>query len=286
MRRKTKLVVQGFPGSFHDEAARRYFGSKHIEIVPAESFEILARKLVEDHSINYAVMAIENTIAGSILQNYRILRERDFWISGEIYLRINHQLMALSGQSMDDIHTIESHPMAIYQCQDFLRKYPHIRIAESEDTALSAQRILTGNKSGVAAIAGIQAAKEYNLEVIANDIETSKANYTRFIVISRDGEYTSIGNANKASIYLRVPHQHGSLLKVIAHIAEHNINISKLQSYPVLGEMNNYYFHLDLEFDHIQQYENCIEEVKAVSIGLEELGIYTKAHIHDHQSVK
>ena len=286
MRRNTKLVVQGFKGSFHDEAARRYFGSNHIEVVPADSFDILARALKEDTSINYGVMAIENSIAGSILQNYRILRENHFWISGEIYLRISLQLMGLKGQSMNDIHTIESHPMAIYQCQEFLRQYPHIKISESEDTALSAAHIERDKKQGIAAIAGKTAASVYDLDIIKGEIETSKVNYTRFIIISREGEYTSLGNANKASIYLRVSHKHGSLLKVLHYIAEHNINISKLQSFPVVGEMNNYYFHLDLEFDHIQQYENCIEEVRKVSIGLEELGIYTKASIHDYQTVK
>ena len=135
MRRQTKLVIQGFPGSYHDEAAQRYFGANRMEIVPAESFELLARQLTDNQSINYGLMAIENSIAGSILQNYRILRERDFWISGEIFLRISHQLMALPGQTIDDIHSIESHPMAIYQCQNFLRKHDRIKVSDSEDTA-------------------------------------------------------------------------------------------------------------------------------------------------------
>jgi len=286
MKRQTKLVIQGFPGSYHDEAAQRYFGTNRTEIVPAESFDNLARQLAEDQSINYGLMAIENSIAGSILQNYRILRERDFWISGEIFLRISHQLMALPNQSLEDIHTIESHPMAIYQCQDFLRKYPSVKVSESEDTALSAMRINDGKLNGHAAIASKLAAERYSLKILAGDIESSKVNYTRFIVISREGEYTSLGNADKASIYLRVPHQKGSLLKVIQCISDHNVNISKLQSFPVLGEFNTYYFHLDLEFDHIQQYENCIDEVKKVSQDLEELGIYKKASIHDHQYVK
>lgn len=285
MKRQTKLIIQGFPGSYHDAAARRYFGSNRIELISAPSFEILARQLATDHSINYGMMAIENSIAGSILQNYRILRERDFWISGEIFLKISHQLMALPGQSLEDIHTIESHPMAIYQCHDFLSEHTSIKISESEDTALSAKKIADQVKMGYAAIASRLASEKYNLNIISEDIETSKVNYTRFIVISRDGEYTSLGNADKASIYLRVPHQQGSLLKVIQCLADHNINISKLQSFPVMGEINTYYFHLDLEFDHIQQYENCIDEVRNVSHGLEELGIYKKASIHDYQHI-
>lgn len=285
MKRQTKLVVQGYPGSFHDEVARIYFGHNHVEIAPASSFNVLAQILSEDKSVHYGVMAIENSIAGSILQNYKILREYGFWISGEVNLRINHQLMALPGQSIKDLHTVESHPMAIYQCTEFFNQHRHISLKESADTALSAKHVSDKKLKGVGAIASKLAAEIYGLEILGTDIETSKVNYTRFIIISRQAEYTSLGNANKASIYLRVPHSHGSLLKVIQRIADHKINISKLQSFPVMGEMNTYYFHLDLEFEKIDQYENCIEEVRGVTIGLEELGIYTKALINDHQTV-
>ena len=230
-------------------------------------------------------MAIENSIAGSILQNYRILREKDFWISGETYLRIEHQLMALPGQDISDIKEVKSHPMAIYQCYDFLNQYEHIHLTEAADTAIVAQQIKENNLTGVAAIGSKLAAEIYGLNIIAEGIETSKVNYTRFIIISRDGEYTSLGNADKASIYLRVPHAHGSLLKVIEKIAQHGINISKLQSFPVLGELSQYYFHLDLEFDDISRYENCLEDLKAVSHGLDELGIYKKATTYDYQSI-
>ena len=285
MRRQSKLIVQGFPGSFHDEAARKYFGSRRIEILPAKSFNELAIKLSADQSINYGVMAIENSIAGSILQNYRILRENNFWISGETYLRIEHNLMALPDQEINDITEVQSHPMAIYQCYDFLNQYSHLHMTEAEDTALVARNIKENNLKGTAAIGSSLAAELYGLNVIAAGIETSKVNYTRFVIISREGEYTSLGNADKASIYLRVPHDQGSLLKVIEKIAEYNINISKLQSFPVLGKLNEYYFHLDLEFADIAQYENCVEELKDVSRDLDELGIYKKATIYDHQAV-
>lgn len=285
MRRQTKLVVQGFPGSFHDEVARNYFGHNRVEIVPAKSFEILGQRLSEDDSINYGVMAIENSIAGSILQNYRILRENNFWISGEAYLRIQHQLMALPGQSIEDLHTVESHPMAIYQCTKFFNNHRHIKLIESADTALSAKRVSEEKLFGVGAIGSKLAGKIYGLETLGENIETSNVNYTRFVIISRSAEYSSLGNADKASIYLRVSHEKGSLLKVIASIADNNINISKLQSFPVVGHFNNYYFHLDLEFEDIVQYENCIEEIRKASFGLEELGVYKKARIHDHQAV-
>ena len=285
MKRQTKLVIQGYPGSFHDEVSRKYFGNHHIDILPAKSFHTLAQMLAEDTSINYGVMAIENSIAGSILQNYKILREHDFWISGEAFLRINMQLMALPGQQISDIQSVQSHPMAIYQCTEYFRDHRHISLSESEDTALAAKKIADGQLQGVGAIASRTAAETYGLEILAEDIETSKLNYTRFVIISRQPEYSSLGNANKASIYLRVPHQQGSLLRVLQKISDYTINISKLQSFPVLGEFNTYYFHLDLEFDNFEQYENCIEDVKEVSSVLEELGVYKKATIHDHQTV-
>lgn len=286
MRRQTKLVVQGFPGSFHDEVARRYFGHNRVEIVPAKSFNVLAQLLQEDPSIHYGVMAIENSIAGSILQNYKILRENKFWISGESYLRISLQLMALPGQSINDLHTVESHPMAVYQCTKYFNDFRHITLMESEDTALSAKKVSEQKLMGVGAIASQLAAEIYGLDIIGANIETSKVNYTRFVIISRRAEYSSLGNADKASIYLRVPHQHGSLLKVLQTLSNYKINISKLQSFPVLGQFNTYYFHLDLEFDDIVQYENCIEEIRKVSSDLEELGVYKKAVIHDNQAIK
>ena len=285
MKRKTKLVIQGFPGSFHDEAARNYFGNNHIELIPAKSFNELAQRLVNDNTIHYAVMAIENSIAGSILPNYSLLRENNFWISGEIYLRISHNLMALPGQSLEDIHAAKSHPMALYQCLDYMNQLPHIELIESADTALTAQEISEQKLAGIAAIGSRLAAEIYGLDILAAEIETSKVNYTRFVIVSRQPEYTSLGSADKASIYLRVSHEHGSLLKVIQAIADHKINISKLQSFPVLGLLSTYYFHLDLEFEDIKQYENCIDSIKKVSTHFDELGIYKKAHIYDHQPI-
>ena len=286
MRRNTKLIVQGFPGSFHDEAARKYFGKNRIDITPARNFNELGQRLAEDHSLHYGIMAIENSIAGSLLQNYNILRANHFWITGEVYLRISHNLMALPGQSIDDIKVARSHPMALNQCLAFFDEHRHIALVESEDTALTAKEISEQGSQGVAAIGSRLAAELYNLEVVAEEIETSKVNYTRFIIMSRQAQYSTIGNADKASIYLIVSHDKGSLLKVLQTISDHNINISKLQSFPVLGEMSTYYFHLDLEFEHFTQYENCVEELRHVTKALDELGIYKRATIYDHQAIK
>lgn len=278
MKRQTKLVVLGKPGSFHDAAARQYFGaSRRVETVSVSSFIEMAHLLKTDPSIHYAVMALENTLAGSLLPNYDILRANSFWISGEVYLRVNHHLLALEGQKIEDIKEIHSHPMAINQCKEFLGKHPNIRLLEAADTATAASKITEGQ----AAIASSLAADIYERNIIAPDIEDSKANYTRFGIISRSEEYSSLGNADKASIYLRTAHTKGSLLQVMQRIADHDINICKLQSFPVKGEFNTYYFHLDLEFDHISQYESCIDAIKDVSQDLDELGIYRRAHLKE-----
>lgn len=274
MRRETKVVIQGLAGSFHDEVAREYFGNNRINVVSASSFEGVAKILNQDNSIHYGVMAIENSIAGSLLQNYRILRENDFWISGEIYHKIQHQLLALPGQSIEDINIVESHPMALLQCTNFLSQYEHIKVIESSNTAVSAKKISDNQLKGTATIASNTAADIYGLEKLFENVQNKQINYTRFVVFSREPQYSSIGVADKASIYIRVPHDKGSLLKAIQDIARHDINISKLQSYPVSGELNTYYFHIDLEFKNINQYESCIEDLKQSTTALEELGVY------------
>ena len=273
---KQKIIVQGYPGCFHEEAAHKHFGELPLEIVPARTFADLATTLVDDPNDHLAIIAIENSIAGSLLQNYRIIRENHLRVTGEVYLRIKHNLMALAGQSITDIKEIHSHPMALNQCLDFLREYPHIRIVEKEDTALSAKQIRDNNLKGVAAIASLTAAEIYDLEILAKGIETSKINYTRFFIVQDSTQPLVLSAFDKASIYLRVPHQKGSLVKVLQIISDHSINIIKLQSYPVLGEVNTYYFHLDLEFDDLDDYEDCIDELQDVTTMIEVIGLYKR----------
>lgn len=277
--KKQKIIVQGVAGCFHEEAAHKYFGDLSLEIVPARTFPDLANTLVRNPNDHLAIIAIENSIAGSLLQNYRILRENHLRVIGEVYLRIKHNLMVLPGQRIEDIKEVHSHPMALNQCLDFLRMYPHIRLVEKEDTALSAKNILDKNLLEVAAIASETAAEIYGLEILAPSIETSKINYTRFFIAQDSTQALSLSDFNKASIYLRVPHQKGSLVQVLQMVSDHNINLSKLQSYPVLGEVNTYYFHLDLEFDDIDDYENCIDELQEVTSMIEVIGLYKKDEI-------
>lgn len=275
-----KIIIQGELGCFHEEAAVKYFGVNGKTFVPAASFPELA-KMLDAHSADHvAIMAIENSIAGSLLQNYRILREHGFRIVGEVYLRIKHNLMALRGQDIDAIKEVVSHPMALNQCLRYLNDKP-MKMVESEDTALSAKRIAENQTTGIAAIAGRRAAELYGLEILAEGIETSKVNYTRFFIIQAKGEHVAPVPVNKASIYLTVVDGRGKLLKVLEAISRHDINLSKLQSYPVLGELNRYYFHLDLEFADLFEFEACMNDLKECTESLEVLGTYQKAEIDD-----
>jgi len=272
-----KIIIQGYPGAFHEEAANNYFNGEKLDIVPAMTFEILAKELVENKDINLGIMAIENSIAGSLLQNYRLLRENRFLITGEIYLRIRHNLMALPGQTIEDIQEVVSHPMALNQSMEFLKSLGNVRLIETEDTALSAKNIAEKERKNVAAVASVAAAKLYGLNILARGIETSDVNYTRFFIIKKNGIVPKIrGDENKASIYVRVKDEKGSLLNVLNMIAQHDINMSKLQSYPVLGSMKEYYFHIDLEFDDVVQYKKLINELKKYTLITEELGVYKK----------
>jgi len=257
-----KVVMQGFPGCFHQEAAQQYFTGKDLDFYPAESFLLLAEQLLNNSEIDFAVMAIENNIAGSILQNYRILREYRFRILGEYYLPIHHNLMGMPGVSIEDIKEVHSHPMALNQCLEFLAQYPDIKLVETEDTALSASRIKESNSSQIAAIASAAAAELYDLEMFAKNIETNPNNYTRFFFLQRDGDHVPLGVFNKASIYLKTNHSKGSLLKVLQVIYDKNINLSKLQSYPVEGVRDAYYFYLDLEFNNPKDYEQAIADLE------------------------
>ena len=268
-----KLVIQGYRGCFHEEAASEFF-KDDLEIVEARSFEVLARTLENDLSIDYGIMAVENSIAGSILQNYRILREFKFRIVGELFMAIHLQLMARKGVNMDKITEIHSHPMAIYQSLDFLSEFPNIKIVETEDTAGSAKYISEQNAKHIGAIASRSAASIYELEILGENIESSKTNYTRFLVIQNSRRALESDIFNKASIYFTVPHEAGSLLKCLSILDELGINMTKLQSYPLQGRLDKYYFYLDLEFENQMIYEQAVKQLNAVTEELEVLGVY------------
>ncbi|MEM9545099.1 MAG: prephenate dehydratase [Bacteroidota bacterium] len=270
---KRKIAIQGYPGSFHDEVCRLHYGHE-VEVVPADSFNILG-KMLSMGNVSDAVMAIENSIAGTLLQNYRILREAGFWITGEKYLRIKHNLLANVSATLAGIKEVHSHPMALNQCLEFLSRHSHIKLVETEDTALSAQKVKESQRKDLASISSLNAAKLYGLSVIGEGIETNKTNYTRFFMLSKNRQVVG-EEADKASIYIRIPDLKGQLLKVLQVIDDHNLNMSKLQSFPVLGKMREYFFHLDIEFENLEQYQTLKSDLLRFTHEYTELGIYKR----------
>ena len=274
-RNAVNIVIQGIPGSFHYEAAQWIFPDEEVIIFSEQSFLQLGESLQNNLAIDYGVMAIENSTAGSIIQNYRIIRENRFRIVAEIYLPIIHNLISLPGQSIEDITEVRSHPMALNQCLGFLLQYPHLTQIATRDTASSVREIAENQTKGIAAIGSHSAAALYNLEIMHSAIQSSSINYTRFFLLQRDDRDVTVDSYNKASIYLRTTHQKGSLLKVLEKIYASDINISKLQSFPIEGNLNKYYFHLDLEFDNIENYKRVIPMIENVTQQLDVLGVYT-----------
>jgi len=270
---KEKIAIQGYPGSFHDEVCRLYYGD-NAEVVPAGSFDILAN-LLSSTKVDRAIMAIENSIAGTILQNYRILREAGFWIVGEKYLRIEHNLMANTGVPISDLKEVHSHPMALNQCLTFLSQFSHIKLVETEDTALSAMEVKNSGRRDIASISSLKAAQLYGLNILAEGIETNKTNYTRFFMLSKDRQALQ-GNIDKASIYIRIPDLKGQLLKVLQVIDDHDMNMSKLQSFPVLGKLRAYFFHLDIEFEDFDSYGRLKSDLEKFTHEYTELGVYKR----------
>jgi prephenate dehydratase len=268
-----KIAIQGETGSFHEVAARQYFNYDPIEIVPCPTFDLTLKTLVAGES-DFAIMAIENARSGSILYNYTLIRESGMKILGEHNLRIKQNLMALRGQLITDIREIRSHPIALAQCMTFLNQFPGMTLIESEDTAGSARIISENQLKGVAAIAPLNAAEIYNLEVLASGIETYKQNYTRFLVIGSEDKGNKKGN--KVSICFSTSHKPGSLATVLVKLAELQINLSKIQSVPRLNGEWEYMFYVDLELSKNTNSDVIKRVLKKYTSNLEVLGVYYK----------
>ena len=236
-----KIAIQGIPGAFHEIAARQFFG-EDITLEACDSFPILFRALKKGKA-DYGVMAIENSVAGTILPNYALLRNSNYTIIGEIYLRIEHHLMALPGQKIEDITEVFSHPMAILQCQEFFEEYHHIKLIELIDTAESAQRIQNNQMWGKAAIASELASQHYGLEILHRGIETNKRNFTRFFILKKNDEIKlDLNSINKASLCFNLTHKVGSLSQILLVLSSHGMNLTKIQSLPVVGSEWQYFF--------------------------------------------
>ncbi|HTQ64815.1 MAG TPA: prephenate dehydratase [Puia sp.] len=268
------VAIQGYEGSFHQVAAGQFFG-KNVNIIPCATFYDVIKIASDKKESDGGVMAIENSIAGSILPNYNLLQKSNLRIVGEIYLQIRQNLMVNPGVTLDDIREVHSHPMAIQQCLDYLHQY-NWKLIETEDTALSAKHIHQHHSKHIAAIASKLAAELFDLHVIAHNIHTMKNNYTRFLIIQREESAAKVDNADKASVNFHTDHSRGSLARVLTAIADGGINLSKLQSFPIPGSNWQYSFHADMEFDTIEQFSTVIEKIRPITAGLRIYGVYKK----------
>jgi len=271
------IAIQGYEGSFHQVAARYFFG-KQVEVIPCATFRDLVRIASDKKQSGGGIMAIENSIAGSILPNYNLLQKNKLKVIGEVYLSISQNLLVNPGVKLSDIKEVHSHPMAILQCLDYLEKNPW-KLVETEDTALSAKHIHQHHSKHAAAIASKLAAELYNLEVIAPNIQTMKNNVTRFLVLKRENEAEEIANADKASLYFQTNHSKGILAKVLTQIADGGINLSKLQSMPIPGSNFKYGFYADMEFDTRKQLNAVLTSIGSLTNNVKIFGIYKKGKV-------
>jgi prephenate dehydratase len=270
----TRISIQGYEGSFHQMAAQQFFG-KNIGVIPCATFREVIKLASSKKESDGGVMAIENSIAGSILANYNLLQRSNLVITGEVYLQIRQNLLVNRGVGLDDIREVHSHPMAIQQCFDFLDKHDW-KLVETEDTALSAKHVHQHKSKHIAAIASKLAAELFDLDILAPNIHTLKNNYTRFLILSREEAAKEIDGADKASVSFHTDHSRGSLAKVLAKIAEDGINLSKLQSFPIPDTDFKYSFHADMEFEDITQFEKVIDDIRPLTEYLKIYGVYKR----------
>lgn len=270
------IAIQGGYGAFHEIAAKAYFEPQEIDIMPNNTFKDLMASL-KQRQVDYGIMAIENSLAGSIIPNYALIKESKMQIIGEIYLRIRQNLVALKGQKIEDIKEVYSHPMAILQCQLFFDSYPEITLIESIDTALSAKMISDEKLIGKGAIASDVAAEKYGLEILAPSIETNKMNYTRFLILREaNGHKEEIFNVNKSSIHFALANKSGSLSKILSILSYYDINLTKIQSLPIMGKDWEYQFYVDVVFDDYEWYLKSLDAIRPFTSELGILGEYEK----------
>lgn len=283
---RKEIAVQGIAGCYHEEAARFYFrkysghaensGFADIDIVPCDTFEELV-SVVEFGRADAGIMAIENTIAGSILPNHELLCRSALKITGEIKMRISHVLAALPGTGIEDVKEVNSHPVALMQCKEFLKNLESCRIVEKEDTAASAKMIAAGNLTGHAAICGKRAAEDYGLAILAEGIETNKHNFTRFLILERAEDINGSDRntcINKSSMVFSLPHRRGSLSAVLSVLSFYGMNLTRIQSVPMIGREWEYLFHVDVVFDGTEIYRQALNAISPLVNNLKILGEY------------
>jgi prephenate dehydratase len=272
---KTRVSIQGYEGSFHQVAARQFFG-EDVEVITCATFREVVRVASDGKESDGGIMAIENSIAGSILPNYNLLQKSELRVIGEIYLQIGQQLLVNPGVRLEDIREVHSHPMALLQCIDYLEKYPNWKLVETEDTALSAKHLHQHRSKHVAAIASELAATLFGLEILSPNIQTMRNNFTRFLILQRADVAREVAEPDKASVNFHTDHSRGSLARVLTKIADGGINLSKLQSMPIPGSDWEYSFHADMEFDGVDQFQRVVDEIRPITAELKILGTYKK----------
>ncbi len=276
MTKVRRIAIQGIKGSFHDIAAHRYFEDEQVELVCCDTFEQVFSSLHDDHD-TVAVVAIENTIAGSLLHNYELLRDSGMTIVGEHKLRISHSIMCLPDEGWEDLREVNSHPVALMQCRNFLSRHPGLKVVEVADTAGAAADISREQRHGHAAICHRDAARIYGMKVLQEGIETNKHNFTRFLVLAHPEKATAIrsrSTINKASLVFTLPHEEGSLSAILSVLSFYKLNLTKIQSLPIIGQEWQYMFYIDLSFTDEKRYRQALNAITPLTRELKQLGIY------------
>ena len=274
-----KVAIQGLEGSYHDIATREFFKDEEIELICCNTFNEVFSAIASD-SKTIALVAIENTIAGSLLHNYELLRDSGTVIVGEQKLRIAHCVCCLPDEDWQDLKEVHSHPVALAQCETFLQRHPELKAVQAEDTALSAKDIKEKQLHGHAAICSSRAAKMYGMRILQENVETNKHNFTRFLVVAdrwRADELKAEGigqQVNKANIVFSLPHQEGSLSQILSIFTFYRINLTKIQSLPIIGREWEYMFYVDVTFDDYTRFRQSIDAVRPLTKELSILGEY------------
>ncbi len=280
-----RVAIQGVAGCFHEQAAREYFSGEEIEVVPCQNFTRLFETLKAD-SEKLGIMAIENTIAGALLQNHELLRESNHLIVGEYKLRIEHNVAVLPEVEIEEVEEVNSHPIALMQCQKWLGEHPTIKVVEGDDTASSARAIAQKNLTNHAAICSELAAEIYGLKIIDRGIETNKRNFTRFLILApeqRAAQMVDREAINKASIVFTLAHSSGALSKVLTILSFYDLNLTKIQSMPLIGREWEYQFYLDLAFTNYERYQQTIEAIRPLTNFIKNLGEYVSFEQRDRE---
>ena len=271
-----RIAIQGYKGCFHEQAARLFFGAEPVGIVECDTFAGLFTAMAEGRA-DAAVMAIENTVSGGLLHNFELLRQNDVPVKGEVYIRIEQNLMALPGQRLEDIREVRTHYMAINQTRPFFEKHcPWVKLSESEDTAKSAAELAQSGEKGVGAVASALAANLYGLEILAPGIETYKQNFTRFLVLDRNLEVPE-ERMDKALLCFTLPHKPGSLAQILTILSFYDMNLTRIQSLPIPGREWQYFFYADIKFNDIVRYRQALSAVRPLIEDFQILGEYQAA---------